>query len=211
MLISFETLYHFREMNPALQTLGMDAWVNARDFSLTVCKGTHSIKLHPQFVVQRNGQTEYINEFRADVTRFIGWRPYLQKKWQLSDSKLAFKQYVSEQGLPTPRYATVAQPEFSNLLIKKDNSSFGRGIKGPFINHLDAPLDQSRGEYYEAYVPGKIVKLWFWHDQPVAAELAEMVGLLGNGNSTIEQLALDYAKMLGREMPDLSRLQEFLH
>src|SRR5690348_7936216 len=111
MLMNFYLINHFRELWPALEPLGLEAWLNAKDFSLLIRHGRQSMSLLPQFTIENNGKLEYTPKLSEKVVGFIGWRPYFNRRWPLSTDKLAFKRYVAERNLRTPPYSQ--DPEVS--------------------------------------------------------------------------------------------------
>ena len=210
MLLNFYLINHFRELWPALKSLDLEGGLNVDDFSLHVRYKSKSIRLTAEFTQDFNGENTYTPHFSDQVSGFIGWRPYFNKRWPLSRSKLAFKNYVAECGLRTPEFSQDVTANLKDVIVKRNSSSFSRGIRGPFKESSESPLDINDGEYYEKYIPGNIVKLWYWNALPVAAEFLENLAVFGNGVSSISDLIRTYMQMLGRDFPDISQFDGFL-
>ena len=208
--LSYELINHFRELQPVLFRLGLDATVNVRDLSLEVRYGTRGMLLHPQFTQPRGDAVVYVPAFSRAVKRFIGWRPAYERAWPLSLEKLAFKRFMNELGLPTPRYAMKPSPELSRVIVKKNKSSFSEGIRGPFASPAGVALDASQGEYFEEFIPGHIIKIWYWNAEPVAVEETEMLNVIGDGVLSIGQLVMRHVYMLGIQQHDLKQYESFL-
>lgn len=210
MLLNFYLINHFRELWPALKPLGLEAILNVQDFSLHVRYQQQSMRLPAQFTQDQAGKISYTSHFSNQVSGFIGWRPYLNKRWPLSTEKLLFKRYVAERNLRTPGFSQDRAALLKNVIVKRTSSSFSQGIRGPFRDARETSLDLAAGEYFEEYIPGNIIKLWYWNALPVAAEFVENLAVFGDGVSSISDLVRAYMRMLGREFPDLSQFADFL-
>jgi hypothetical protein len=49
------------------------------------------------------------------------------------------------------------------------------------------------GQYYEVFIPGKILKIWFWNDIFVCLEKQPMAEVIGDGQKTIDSLITERA------------------
>lgn len=83
------------------------------------------------------------------TTSFIGWRPYIIKTWDTATNKLLFKELLTKNKILTPVYAAEDKIDFENVIIKPNQSSFGKVIKGPIAFTKDIKLNTEIGEYYE--------------------------------------------------------------
>jgi len=181
-------LNHFKDIQPVLERLGAQAALDARTFQLEVRAGGGRFVLHPQFFGTPKGQSAYTPHFGPDVSRFIGWCPYFNKRWPLSDAKLRFKDYARANGLPTPEYSRDPAAVLEHVVVKRSASSFGRDIHGPFRSSRERALQAERGEYYERFVDGRIVKVWFWNERAVCLEIDRHPTVTGDGRKSIRQL-----------------------
>ncbi|RAN48417.1 hypothetical protein RB25_11540 [Herbaspirillum rubrisubalbicans] len=144
--------------------------------------------LHPQFLANIDGVKQYTPTLVDEVTHFAGWLPYRNKRWPLASNKLAFKKFVQDAGLRTPEYARDNDAELDSVIVKRAASSFGNKILGPFRSSREHPLDTQQEEYYERFIQGQLLKIWFWNAQPVCAELDDMPSIEGDGASSIKDL-----------------------
>jgi hypothetical protein len=71
-------------------------------------------------------------------------------------------------------------------LVKSDVSSFGKGLRGPW--RPDAGQALGEGEYYEEFVPGRILKAWYWDERLIALEGIDPPKVTGDGKSTVRAL-----------------------
>jgi hypothetical protein len=157
--------------------------------------GNQIKKFQPQFIIAtHDGGSAYTSNFGVDVGAFVGWLPYSVKRWELSSEKLKIKEYLIKHKIPTPAYSTDPNIDMPNVIIKKNQSSFGNGIKGPFQSSRQCKIDASTGEFYEHFVMGKIAKIWYWNAMPVVLEIWEMPKLVGNGKQSIREMYLTMPK-----------------
>jgi hypothetical protein len=209
--LSYELINHFRELQPALLRLQLEATLNARDFSLEVRHGGQSLVLRPQFTQPvPGGAVIYVDTFSPAVKRFIGWRPAYDLRWPLSEQKLAFKQFMLAHQLPTPRHWLAPEPGLPHVIVKKNRSSFSEGIRGPFVDAAGVTLDAQQGEYLEEFKPGDIIKVWYWNSEPVAAEETEMLSVVGDGISSIGDIIACHVFMLGIASHDPKQYEGYL-
>ncbi len=199
-------LNHFTELLPVLQRAGAEASLNLRNFHLELRAGGRSYTLCPQFVKRENGERKYTPEFDADVARFIGWCPYFNRRWELSNEKLKFKAYALANGLRTPEYSDDPDAEMNDVVVKKSNSSFAQNISGPFRRSKQHPLDAGGGEFYERFIPGRIAKIFYWDDRAICLELEKSATVTGDGRRIIKQLLEPRVAVRDR----LKRVTEYL-
>jgi hypothetical protein len=209
--LSYELINHLREMQPALLSFGLQASLNVRNFSLTVSDGHRSITLYPQFTEPTNtGVVVYTAGFSPAVKRFIGWRPDYSRQWPLAAEKLAFKAFMTSHGLPTPRHSEDPNAVMQRVIVKKNESTFSEGIRGPFADSAGVALNVHEREYFEEFTPGHIIKIWYWNSEPVAVEETEMLSIIGDGMSSIADIIQVHAHMLGLGAHDLAQYEAFL-
>jgi hypothetical protein len=214
---------------------GARAVVDAISFTLTLNVQGQSFVLHPQFVGKREGgQWLYFDQPDAFAMGFVGWLPYKPLAWDISLSKLAFKQLAHELGLATPAHwlALPAMPALPELpapqapargeargeagvdvpcLVKRVRGAFGYGMRGPF-SPADLALElQQRplvsGEYLEAFCWGRIARAWYWSGQLTVLEVFDMPRLQGDGKSPVLELLQRRAVEVPEDLEALLRLQ----
>ncbi len=210
MLKSYSLMHHFRELWSALERQGYQGAVRLKDFRLAVSNDQRVLELNPQFTTKVNGKKCYIMAPSHTMEAFSGWRQNLVRRWDISSEKILFKNYAVHCGLPTPDFCLDNSKVLENVIVKSSRSSFSRGIRGPYKKSSDTEIDPSVGEYFEQLIPGRIVKLWYWNKEAVAAELLEMFGVFGNGHSSIFELLETHRLMIGQAPVDYAVFEPFL-
>ena len=168
-------------------------------------------KLHAQFVGKREGQGLCYFDVADPFARgFVGWLPYKPQAWDISVSKLAFKEAAREFGLATPAHWTQAAFVDTPFLVKRSRGAFGDGMRGPFHADHAAQLTLAEGEYFEAFKWGHIARAWYWGERLAVLELFAMPCVTGDGESSYETLlrqGLGTAE-LPSDFADIARLQD---
>ncbi len=183
-----DLLNHFKAIQPALLELGAEAFLDPSTFVLRARLGAATRTLYPQFISFAKGLKQYTPSLNADARRFIGWCPYVNRRWVLASQKLAFKQFAVENSIRTPDYSTDSAAEMEDVVVKRSVSSFGSTIKGPFKRSSEHSLDVQTQEYFERFTFGRIAKIWYWNDRPVCVEFERMPIVEGNGIATMREL-----------------------
>lgn len=184
-------LNHLKRVHAWASETGGSATVDARDLSLEVTLASQCLRLRPQFTVWWQGRRLYTSTFSANVQGFIGWRPHAPRHWAATAEKLVFKQFARAGGVLTPDWWSEPSANIRQFIIKRNRSSFGYGIRGPFetlepgnpLHALDA------GEYYEAFVPGRIAKAWYLDGELLCLEVRPPPFVTGDGRTTLLDLA----------------------
>jgi hypothetical protein len=204
--ISFEMLNHFREMNKIIKQFNLNAQIDFEHHLLVIYNADKNHVLFPQF---QDKHGNYTCELTEDSCYFIGWRPYQMKYWDISTNKELFKFLLEDHQIRTPKFSTRRSDNLSDVIIKPKTSSFGIGIKGPIKSSRDYALSEDIGEYFESYIAGDIVKLWFWNHTAYAAEIKPQPTVTGDGQSTIDQLITLHAKTMNKKV-DTHNYSDFL-
>lgn len=181
-------LDHFKLLQQALERNDIEAILNVRDFTVCLRKGRDHRILYPQFLVSVKEVRQYLPAPSPAAEMFAGWLPYRNKRWTIASDKLAFKRFAVAAGLPTPAFSDQPSVPLSDAIIKQVASSFGTGILGPFRSGDAPPINGDRSQYLERFVPGTIVKLWYWDAMPVCMEMDDMPFVKGDGLSSIDKL-----------------------
>jgi hypothetical protein len=187
---------HTKAVGAWAQRHGARATVDAVTFALTLNVQGRSIVLLPQFVGKREGgQWMYFDQPDAFAVGFVGWLPYKPLAWDISLSKVAFKQLAHELGLPTPPHAHDPQALLATgvpCLVKRARGAFGYGMRGPFAPpRLLAELQRQplqEGEYLEAFCWGRIARAWYWSGRLAVLEVFDMPRVEGDGVSPVREL-----------------------
>ena len=201
-------LNHFKLLQQGFARLGGEALLNVKTFfvDITIANKTH--KLYPQFFVLQEGKPLYSHQFVPNALVFSGWRPYFRTVVPEVGQKLKFKEVVVRHGLLTPEYSRDGKID-GPVIIKKNISSFGDEIRGPFKSSAGQKIDVDAGQYFERFIPGEIAKIWFWNMTPVVVETKTMYQILGDGRTTIKELVVK--KVFNKKkQPNWNRLEELL-
>jgi hypothetical protein len=184
-------LNHLKAIQAYATKADAQALMDARDLSLEVRAGSESRRFQPQFFERRDGRRFYTPTFSANVTAFIGWRPDAARGWPTSVDKLLFKERAQAVGVRVPEVWREPSDAVRHFIIKRSRSSFGDGIRGPFQRvDPDSPHHRlAEGEYYEAFVPGRIAKAWYLEGALLCLELRPPPFVTGDGRSTLLELA----------------------
>jgi hypothetical protein len=154
--------------------------------------------LQPQFLASVGGKSQYMPVWTEEATHFAGWRPYAPKRWPIASDKLAFKRYAHSERLRVPEFSVSAEPEMKDVVVKCAASSFGEQVRGPFRSSGESALSVAQGEYYERFVEGKLLKIWYWDEQPLCMEVDEMPVVTGNGIATLREQIEERAHLMQR-------------
>jgi hypothetical protein len=182
---------HLKAIQRCMDDMRGSAILNVKDLILLVRARGRMVHMQPQFPYVKDGRIRYTLQFEPHVSGFIGWRPYFNKRWELSTEKLKFKACAERCGIRTPPHWLCYVPGMPTVVVKQNRSSFGIGIRGPFARteaHLLQHVLQA-DEYYEAYVPGRIAKAWYWNGTLCALELRPQPMVQGDGRRAIRDLA----------------------
>ena len=190
-------LDHFRLFREAAMAAGGEAILPFDSMNALVRRGGGHWVFFPQFLASVNGVRQYHKVLTDDAFMFAGWLPYQLKRWDIASDKLAFKRYAESVGIAIPPYSSAREKSLRGVIVKKAKSSFGAQIRGPFGHSIDAPIDVASGEYYEQFVEGTLVKVWYWNEEPVCAELDRMPSVVGDGISDLRALILARADQTG--------------
>ncbi|MES2048464.1 MAG: hypothetical protein V4447_08690 [Pseudomonadota bacterium] len=199
-------LHHHLWLRKALKASNAEAILDFDNFEVHVRREKEFWTLYPQFLTTLNGVRQYTTTVSEDVNLFAGWLPYQNKHWPIAADKLAFKDYANKVNLPAPLYSTEVSSNLANVIVKRLSSSFGAQILGPFKSAQQHELDLSRGEYYERFVRGRILKIWYWNAKAICLELDKMPTVRGNGTATVGELIINRASQF-RSMSEQEKTQ----
>ncbi|HVE53981.1 MAG TPA: hypothetical protein VNB23_11425 [Ramlibacter sp.] len=181
-------LDHIKLFRSACREAGAEVIVAMESWHAFARQGEKHTVFYPQFQASVAGRLQYQHVLTEDATMFAGWLPYRLKRWDTAVDKLAFKRYAQSVGLNVPAYWLDDREAPADVVVKTPQSSFGQGVTGPYRRSTDRPLDLTKGEYYEQFIVGRLVKIWYWNEQPVCAEVDRLPFVHGNGKSTLAEL-----------------------
>jgi hypothetical protein len=201
-------LEHAKAVGAWARLRGARTTIDAIDLSLTIGLESREYQLPAQFVGKRDGKhLVYFDVADRFAIGFVGWLPYKPQAWDISLSKLAFKQVARDLDIATPAHWAQPASITAPFLVKRSRGAFGYGLRGPFRASEAARLVLDEGEYCEEFKWGRIARAWYWSGRLAVLELFEMPFITGDGRSSCEALL----KRAGAEVPEdfehLARLQ----
>jgi hypothetical protein len=167
------------------------AFVDLDGLKLGVRRGSRVIEFAAQYVGHHpDGSLGYFSDVSPACIGFVGWLPYPVQRWDLSTSKLAFKDAMRGAGVRVPAGWTDLRAVDDAFIVKRDRSAFGYGIRGPFAAAMarDAGFYLRDGEFAEAFKTSRIARAWYWAGTPAVLEVFAMPCVLGNGESSVDAL-----------------------
>ena len=190
--MSFLTTFfsHAQAVQRAAAALDIAAVTRLNDFGLQLRCGGRSTVWAAKFMANIGGRLVYTDNLVQGTAGFAGWMPYPLRQWPIALDKSAFKHYAIEKGIPVPAACLDPGRIGGPFIIKRDNSSFGEGIRGPYLAYdaADAAHALDEGEYYENFIVGHIAKAWCWGGECVALHLHPPGVAVGDGRSTLREL-----------------------
>lgn len=191
------TMNHIQAVKAWAEAHGALINLNLLTFELEVKTRNRYFTLHPQFLARIDGRLMHVTRLVREVTGFIGWLPYRPLRWPLASDKLVFKTRLSESGLATPRMWQAPREATTAFVVKRSVGSFGRELAGPYHPGQEPDAVQmqaltkpgSAGSLYaESFVQGTNIKVWFWGERAIHAQLHPYPLIHGNGRDTIAEL-----------------------
>lgn len=181
---------HFRAVSECLRRIGGRATCSMETGALDIRAHGRRVELLAQFGLFRPGGIGYSQTLLETTSFFIGWRPYGNRVWPLSFDKRAFKAFCRGNGVAVPRQWSRAEDVEADVLIKRGVSSFSEGINGPYTQAAVRGSSRvlANGEFFEEFIAGDIIKVWYWNATPVCLEVFPMPTVTGDGTRTLRQL-----------------------
>lgn len=187
--LKFNFLHHVRWLRAAARTVGAQVLMEFDSTAAYVRQAGRHWVLEPQFMASVNGGVRYFRRMPEEQSVFTGWRAGSNAGWPASTDKLVFKRAVSHRGLRTPEYALGDDGlDLSDVLVKRAVGSFGDEVHGPYRSGRDRPLRIADGEFYERFIDGTMLKIWYFRDQPIVLETDIVSKVVGDGMSTVLEL-----------------------
>jgi hypothetical protein len=149
------------------------------------------VELLPQFgFTKEDGSIGYSEKLIANVEFFVGWRAYFNRVWPLAFDKRNFKEFCRTHGVAMPKQWIRHDDVDCDVIRKQGVGSFSQGLRGPYTAAAIHALRPVLGpyEFIEQFILGKIAKIYYWNQTPVAVETMPMATVMGDGHRTLRQL-----------------------
>jgi hypothetical protein len=192
-------LDHVKWLRRATKSVGAEFIFAGDSMQALLRKGERQLALHPQFLTLVDGSIRRTPHLHDESGPFLGWLPYRSKHWPIAVDRLAFKRFASEAGLPVPAVPSGTAP--AGVVVRQVQPSFEPFIAGPFRTAADRPLDAKVAEYYEPFIDGEALTVWYWNGQPLCAESATPPTVTGDGKSQVGELLVRGVAEGGRLPP----------
>jgi hypothetical protein len=184
-----------RWLRQAAQAHGIEVLVELESMRAFLRKGNAHGVLMPQFLTRIDGRPRYVSTFTDDAIQLAGWRPERKHgSWPASSDKLVFKRAAQKLGLPVPDYWLGGDAVLTDVIVKCSVGSFGEQVHGPYRSSQQRPLRIEQGEYYERFIGGELLKVWYWGSMALGLECDPMPAVVGDGVSSIRELVLRRAQ-----------------
>lgn len=189
-------------MRWAAKAHGVEAIVDLDSMRVLLRKDGRHWTLHPRFLGEINGVTRYFSRFTDESTHLAGWTFALNAGWPAAKDKLVFKRGTMALGLRVPEFSRDSGARLENVVVKRAVGSFGEHVHGPFRSSTERPLRTSEGEYYERFIEGRHLKVWYWGEQLITLERDQAPTAVGDGASTVRALIHEYIRGQRRMTPE---------
>lgn len=197
-------LDHVKWLRRAARAVGADLIFAGDSMQALLRKAERTLLLHPQFLTLVDGSVRRTPHLHDASGPFLGWTPYRSKSWPIAVDRLAFKKFAAEAGLPVPP-APPASPAPTDVVVRRVQPAFEPHLAGPIRSASERPLDEKVAEFYEKYVEGDALTVWFWDGQPTCAELAPTPAVVGDGKTQLGELLVRGAGKGGQLPPAVLR------
>jgi hypothetical protein len=164
--------------------------------------------LQPRFSTEVDGIPQFFTHFATEADHVAGWAPAQAPTWPCAKDKLTFKRAAMQSGLPVPAYTVDEQSGMADVLVKRAVDMHGQHVHGPYRSSAERPLRIELGEYFERFVPGHALKIWYLDSQPVALEQDAPPTVVGDGRSSFQALIHERVRARPRITP--KRLERIL-
>ena len=183
-------MWHFQLLQDWVARHNGRATLNILDFRLEIAIQDRVLHFFPRFIAKNQGRIVYTRILAPQVQGFIGWLPYEEKIWVEAQDKLEFKRLLLRHNERTPEFWLNTDKPVNDVLIKPAKGSFGMGQRGPF-RKIDPDNESHKlkpGEFYERFIPGQILKVWYWNAEPFCVDLRKRLTVTGDGYRSVATL-----------------------
>lgn len=182
-------LHHVRWLRAAADAVGAQVLMEFGATEALVRQAGRHWVLHPQFMTEVQGVIRYVRRMPDAPAVFAGWRPSVAASWPASLDKLVFKRAATRLGLRVPAFSLADDGDgLADVIVKRASGSFGEHVHGPFRIAAERSLKVADGEFYERFIRGSMLKVWYCNDRAVALERDLITSVTGDGESTVRQL-----------------------
>ena len=179
---------HFRWLRWAAKAHGVEVILELDAMKAFLRKDGRHWVLQPRFIAEINGIPNYFSQFTDECSHLAGWTAAQSPGWPAAKDKLTFKRAAMQLGLPVPEFSLDQQARMAQVVVKRVSGSFGQHVHGPFRSSDERPLRVAEGEYYERFVEGHDLKIWYWGSTPIAMERDMLPSVIGDGESSFKEL-----------------------
>jgi hypothetical protein len=190
-IFTSDLLQHFATVARLFAKYRVEGRIDPTNGLLLVYGRNRYYRFFPQFICFEGGALKYSPQLEPTAMSFAGWRPYFNKRWDIAIDKLAFKDFCARTGIATPAMWRGPSPQMCDFLMKPSTLSFGKGLHGPFRSYDPASSAQkipSQGGYYEAFIAGRIAKVWYWQDRVACLHVKPQASVTGDGKRKLREL-----------------------
>lgn len=197
-----DLLEHVRWLRIAAHAAGAELIIAGDHLGAFFRRGAEHRFLLPRFVTPTDAGAVHTPALFAQTHGFAGWLPYPGKRWPIATDRLRFKELARAAGLPAADAFTTPEKAPEDVVVKHAVSSATARVRGPFRAANEQPVDPEQGEYYEPYLEGDRLRLWFWNGKPICAQLDAPPAVIGDGVSPLRDLILHRASYTGPRSED---------
>ena len=183
-------LDHVKWLRKASQVANAEFLVAGDTLQALVRQGSRQVVLHPRFLTPA-GQELLVTPQLHDATEaFLGWLPYSSRHLPVAGDRPAFRRLARSLGLKAPEIFEDPAAAKGDLILTKAGSSPRRNVAGPYRSRAGHPADLATGEQYEQFIPGDLLRVWYWNGTAICAERHSTPSVVGDGVSTVRELIL---------------------
>lgn len=189
------TFNHFAALQSWAGAKQAEVFMDMKDLTLHVRCANRACRMFPMFQAEINGNFCHLQSLTPHARGFGGWRPYETLTHTHTRDKPLFKRFLAAAGLKTPALfdAQGERPPSQDYVLKAKAGSFGRGLFGPYhagrwpAERREAQGDRA-GSFAEQFVPGRMLKVWYWGSRPFFAHVQDYPCVTGDGEASAAEL-----------------------
>jgi hypothetical protein len=194
-------LTHLRAMAEATKQFGARAQLSFKTLCLEISHEGRYFELTPQFAenAPNNGLT-YHRAPTPAAFMFTGWRLDPAPDIEIKRDKLAFKRFCNDRNLRTPALIDANSNFDGQVLVKERTLGGFRGLHYGPMRLSEARVGNFRSagrNFIEEFVEGEPIQVWYWGGKLACVEVHKKAALVGNGISTVRELAAGQCPSFG--------------
>jgi hypothetical protein len=187
-MYNLNMLAHFRAIREYCSLSALYAELAASDLKMKISGNGRAIELVPVFLRYDADQVSLFRLPPPGSFHFAGWFYGESKRWPLAQDKRAFKDFCLQNGIPTPPVFKQGDEVDGAVVVKAIKSSQAQHCAGPYAQSVLAQLSLNSDFLIEKFVPGKMLRAWFWNGVLACVDSRTMPVLEGDGIRTAEEL-----------------------